>query len=179
MLPDGAWDNSWGSRNYKWTWWGSRTSDGCHPAYILLADHEPKFLEAAHRNLELMSACTHNNLLYGGPTTSQHGDQPCIHHTFTHAKSLATVLDSNVPTSTPNPASPSPATNPTTSNPFPRSPLTSPPSAHGEPPSPATTSNTSSASSPAEEAHPAEATPQAAHSPSSITKPSAPSSPPA
>ena len=32
MLPDGAWDNSWGTRNYKWSWWGSRTSDGCHPA---------------------------------------------------------------------------------------------------------------------------------------------------
>jgi hypothetical protein len=103
MLPDGAWDNSWGSRNYKWSWWGSRTSDGCHPAYVLLADHEPKFLEAAHRNLELMSACTHNNLLYGGPDYFAHGDQPCIHHTFTHAKSLATVLDSNAPTLTPSP----------------------------------------------------------------------------
>src|SRR5271156_5207385 len=67
MLPDGAWDNSWGSRNYKWSYWGSRTSDGCHPASVLLAPHEPEFLEAAHRNLELMSACTHNNLLYGGP----------------------------------------------------------------------------------------------------------------
>jgi len=103
MLPDGAWDNSWGSRNYKWTWWGSRTSDGCHPAYVLLAHHEPKFLEAAHRNLELMSACTHNNLLYGGPDYFAHGDQPCIHHTFTHAKSLATVLDSNIPSLTPSP----------------------------------------------------------------------------
>jgi hypothetical protein len=103
MLPDGAWDNSWGSRNYKWTWWGSRTSDGCHPAYVLLAEHEPKFLEVAQRNLELMSACTHNNLLYGGPDYFAHGDQPCIHHTFTHAKSLATVLDSNVAQLTPSP----------------------------------------------------------------------------
>jgi hypothetical protein len=94
MLPDGAWDNSWGSRNYKWSYWGSRTSDGCHPAYVLLADHEPKFREVAYRNLELMSACTHNNVLYGGPHYYEHGDQPCIHHTFTHAKALATVLDS-------------------------------------------------------------------------------------
>jgi hypothetical protein len=45
-----------------------------------------------------MSACTHNNLLYGGPDYFAHGDQPCIHHTFTHAKSLATVLDSATPT---------------------------------------------------------------------------------
>jgi hypothetical protein len=93
MLPDGAWDNSWGSRNYKWTWWGSRTSDGCHPAYVLLAESEPKFLEVAWRNLELMSSCTQNGLLYGGPHYFAHGDLPCIHHTFTHAKALATVLD--------------------------------------------------------------------------------------
>ncbi|MCU1224393.1 MAG: hypothetical protein JWQ42_2486 [Edaphobacter sp.] len=93
MLPDGGWDNSWGTRNYKWSWWGSRTSDGCHPAYALLAQHEPKFREVAQRNLELMAACTHNDLLYGGPDYFVHGDLPCIHHTFTHAKALATVLD--------------------------------------------------------------------------------------
>ncbi len=104
MLPDGSWDNSWGSRNYKWTWWGSRTSDGCHPAFILLADHDPRFREAAHRNLELMAACTHNNVLYGGPHYFQHGDKPCIHHTFTHAKSLATVLDSEAGITQPNSA---------------------------------------------------------------------------
>jgi hypothetical protein len=93
MLPDGGWDNSWGTRNYKWTWWGSRTSDGCQPAYALLAPHEPKFREVAQRNLELMATCTHNGLLYGGPDYFAHGDLPCIHHTFTHAKALATVLD--------------------------------------------------------------------------------------
>jgi hypothetical protein len=93
MLPDGAWDNSWGTRNYKWSWWGSRTSDGCHPAYLLLADHDPKFREVAWRNLELMAACTHEGLLYGGPDYFVHGDRPCIHHAFTHAKALATVLD--------------------------------------------------------------------------------------
>ena len=93
MLPDGAWDNSWGTRNYKWSWWGSRTSDGCHPAYVLLAGHDAKFREVARRNLELMAACTHDGLLYGGPDYFVHGDLPCIHHTFTHAKALATVLD--------------------------------------------------------------------------------------
>jgi hypothetical protein len=103
MLPDGSWDNSWGSRNYKWTWWGSRTSDGCHPAFVLLADHDPRFREAAQRNAELMSACTHNNVLYGGLHYHQHGDRPCIHHTFTHAKSLATVLDSQASLTQPNP----------------------------------------------------------------------------
>jgi len=93
MLPDGGWDNSWGTRNYKWSYWGSRTSDGCHPALVLLAEHDPAFREAALRNLKLMAACTHKNLLYGGPDYFAHGDQPCIHHAFTHAKALATVLD--------------------------------------------------------------------------------------
>ena len=93
MLPDGVWDNSWGTRNYKWTWWGSRTSDGCHPGMVLMAKYDPRFREAARRNAELMAACTHQGLLYGGPDYFVHGDPACIHHTFTHAKALAAVLD--------------------------------------------------------------------------------------
>jgi hypothetical protein len=93
MLPDGAWDNSFGTRNYKWSWWGSRTSDGCESGFVLMAKFDPRFREVARRNLELMAACTHEGLLYGGPGFFEHGDLPCIHHTFTHAKALATVLD--------------------------------------------------------------------------------------
>lgn len=93
MLPDGGWDNSWGTRNFKWTWWGSRTSDGCHPAYRLLADRDPRFAEVSARNLALMGACTHDGLLYGGPHYRAAGYRPCIHHTFSHAKALAAVLD--------------------------------------------------------------------------------------
>jgi hypothetical protein len=97
MLPDGAWDNSWGTRMFKWTWWGSRTSDGCFPAYALLADRDARFAEVARRNLALMASCTYDGLLYGGPHLHLNGDRPCVHHTFTHAKSLATVLDSGGP----------------------------------------------------------------------------------
>jgi hypothetical protein len=93
MLPDGAWDNSWGSRNYKWTYWGSRTTDGCQPAFALLADRDPYFAEAALRNARLLKECTHDGILYGGPHYYQHGELPCIHHTFCHAKGLATVLN--------------------------------------------------------------------------------------
>jgi hypothetical protein len=93
MLPDGGWDNSWGTRQFKWTWWGSRTSDGCQPAYALMASHDPRFAEAAQRNLELLAACTHDGLLHGGPHYHAQGVPPCVHHTFTHAKALATVLD--------------------------------------------------------------------------------------
>jgi len=93
MLPDGAWDNSFGTRNFKWSWWGSRTSDGCQPAYELLANHDPRFREVARRNLQLLAECTHNGLLYGGPHYFAHGDLPCVQHTYEHAKALATVLD--------------------------------------------------------------------------------------
>ena len=93
MLPDGGWDNSWGTRNYKWTWWGSRTSDGCHPGMVMMSKVDPRFREAARRNAELMAACTHDGLLYGGPDYFAHGDAACTHHTFTHAKALAGVLD--------------------------------------------------------------------------------------
>lgn len=92
MLPDGAWDNSWGTRNYKWTWWGSRTSDGCQPAYALMADRDPAFYKAALQNTKLLAQCTHNNLLYGGPHYVQHGVLPCVHHSLAHSKALVTIL---------------------------------------------------------------------------------------
>ena len=94
MLPDGAWDNSWGTRNFKWTYWGSRTSDGCQAGFAALADRDSRFYTAALKNLELLSACTHGGLLYGGPHFRAHGQPPCIHHTFAHVKPLAALLDS-------------------------------------------------------------------------------------
>lgn len=92
MLPDGGWDNSWGTRNFKWTYWGSRTSDGCQVAYGLLGDKHPVFKEAAYRNLKLLEKTTHEGLLTGGPHFHLHGVPVSIHHTFTHAKALATCL---------------------------------------------------------------------------------------
>ncbi|MGX7417356.1 hypothetical protein ACWOFR_00990 [Carnobacterium gallinarum] len=93
MLPDGAWDNSWGSRNYKWTYWGSRTTDGCQLAYGLLGKDEPLFQEVLKRNLKLLTETTHNGLLHGGPMYAENGIPPCVHHTFCHAKGIATMVD--------------------------------------------------------------------------------------
>ncbi|MES2462356.1 MAG: hypothetical protein V4671_17365 [Armatimonadota bacterium] len=93
LLPDGAWDNSWGARSFKWTYWGSRTSDGCQFALALLAEADERFLPAADRNLGLLEICTRDGMLYGGPHLAGHGDLPCIHHTFCHAKALAAALD--------------------------------------------------------------------------------------
>ncbi len=95
MLPDGAWDNSWGTRQYKWSYWGSRTTDGSLPALGLMAHLNPAFGRAAFENTRLLKVCTHNGLLHGGQHFVSHGVKPCVHHTFAHAKSLALFLDTN------------------------------------------------------------------------------------
>ena len=41
----------------------------------------------------MLEKCTYNGILYGGPDYISNNVQPCIHHTFSHAKSLATVLN--------------------------------------------------------------------------------------
>ncbi|MDR3706698.1 MAG: hypothetical protein P4L33_00220 [Capsulimonadaceae bacterium] len=93
MLPDGAWDNSFGVRNTKWTYWGSRTSDGCQTLCAALAPLDARFITASRRNTELLERCTHDGLLYGGPHYAEHGEPPCVHHTFCHAKAIAAAID--------------------------------------------------------------------------------------
>lgn len=93
MLPDGGWDNSFGNRNNKWTYWGSRTSDGCSPMFLLLADKDAAFAEAAYRNAEMLEKCSEGGLLYGGPHYHKRGEYACTHHTFEHINSLAFVLE--------------------------------------------------------------------------------------
>ena len=91
-LPGGGMDNSFGSRSYKWSWWGSRTSDGIQAAAALVGDKCPEFQKAAYENARLLRSCTHDGLLYGGPMFREAGEQPCVHHTFCHAKVLAKAL---------------------------------------------------------------------------------------
>ena len=92
MLPDGGWDNSWGTRSYKWTYWGSRTSDGALAALLGASRKQPAFWTAAQRHLKLLRACTADGLLYGGPHLHLSGVPACVHHTFTHAKVLVDAL---------------------------------------------------------------------------------------
>jgi hypothetical protein len=98
MLPDGGWDNSWGTRSYKWTYWGSRTTDGCQSAFMHLAAKDPVFATAAWRNMQLLRFCTHDGLLHGGPHFAHHAVPACIHHTFVQAKAIAGALyQANLP----------------------------------------------------------------------------------
>lgn len=92
MLPDGAWDNSWGTRNNKWSYWGSRTSDGCQAGFGILAAEDAQCSEAFRRNTGLLRRCTKDGLLYGGPMFVSEEEPACVHHTFCHVKSLATFL---------------------------------------------------------------------------------------
>ncbi len=93
MLPDGAWDDSFGTRNHKWSYWGSRNSDGCQAGLLLFSGSSPLFAEAAYRNARMLEKCTYDGILYGGPHYVSHQVQPCIHHNFAHAKSIASALN--------------------------------------------------------------------------------------
>lgn len=99
MLPDGGVDNSMGSRSCKWSYWGSRTSDGLLPALAHYAKHGGKgAVRAIGRHLKLLSRCTSDTgLLYGGLYYLEAGEPPCIHHTFAHVKSLVDLLQATPP----------------------------------------------------------------------------------
>lgn len=93
MLPDGAWDNSWGTRSFKWTYWGGRTSDGFMGGYYAMAARHPEYMEAIRRNVQLLKKATSDGLLHGGMHYRASAIPPCIHHTFGHAKALASFLE--------------------------------------------------------------------------------------
>ena len=93
MFPDGAWDNTFGNRNYKWTYWGSRTSDGCAPGLLLMADRNPMFSEAAYRNVLLHEKCSKDGFLYGGRDYFLHNEHPCTHHAFEFINVLAFAIE--------------------------------------------------------------------------------------
>lgn len=89
LLPDGAIDNSWGTRQNKWTYWGSRTSDGMHEGFVHIAKQNPVIAKAVRRNIELLERCTVDGRLYGGLMYHSANEPACIHHAFDKVKSLA------------------------------------------------------------------------------------------
>lgn len=96
VLPDGGIDNSFGSRAYKWTYWGSRTSDGALPLYIALARRGVSGAKkAAQTTLALYRRCTDpaSGLLMGGLCQAAAGEPVCVHHTFCHLKTLPEAVE--------------------------------------------------------------------------------------
>ena len=104
FLPDGGLDDSAGSRSAKWTYYGSRTSDGMLPMLAALAKKSrPGAVRAIDRHLRLLERCTlASGVLAGGIDYAAANEPGCLHHGFTHAKSLAELLmDGNVPETAP------------------------------------------------------------------------------
>ena len=93
MLPDGGWNNSFGTRANKWTYWGSRTSDGCGEGLCLLAKYDDIFAEACERNFDMLEYCSKDGYLYGGYMYKEYNEEPCTHHSFCHAKAVAAMID--------------------------------------------------------------------------------------
>lgn len=91
IMPDGGVDNSWGTRQNKWTYWGSRTSDGMHEGFALVAKNNPIIAKAVRKNVELLEKCTVDGRLYGGKMYYSAEEPACIHHAFNKAKSLAVL----------------------------------------------------------------------------------------
>ena len=99
LLPDGALDNSFGSRSAKWTYYGSRTTDGfCALLGKLARRGVPWAIRALDRHLRLLEHCTLGNGLLAGGLNYADADEPaCVHHSFTHAKSLVDLLQCDIP----------------------------------------------------------------------------------
>lgn len=93
MLDDGMLENGFGTRSYKWTGWGSRTSDGMALGLLLMSEHDPLFIQAASRNMDYLASCTTGGVLLGGIHYGLSGQAGCIHHGFEHAKMFAGILD--------------------------------------------------------------------------------------
>lgn len=93
MLPDGAIDNSFGTRHNKWTYWGSRTSDGVISA-LAMCPGDAMLYEATKRALTLWERCTEGGLL-ALPMGKLVGEPTCLHHTICHAKALALLIISD------------------------------------------------------------------------------------
>ena len=89
MLPDGGIDNSFGTRHNKWTYWGSRTSDGLCEGFVLVAGKDKRIARAILENFRLLRRCTFGKALFAGLMARSAGEVACLHHAFTHAKALA------------------------------------------------------------------------------------------
>lgn len=93
MYPDGSIDNSWGSRSYKWTMYGSKTAHGCQMALELLSDEDPVCKEASQLNLNYLKGMIRDGLVgYGPHSWWDKSFVPCIYPTFNRANAIAFAL---------------------------------------------------------------------------------------
>lgn len=89
IYPDGSMDGSWGIRSNKWTTYGGATSDGCQVLFSLYGKEDPRYSNAALKNLQFLRTCMKNGIVGYGPHHWEiFNTEPCIYPTFAKAKNL-------------------------------------------------------------------------------------------
>ena len=98
MYPNGAIDNSWGTRSYKWMLEsGTKTAPGIYFTYGLLAHKSPAFNRGAQLALAFLKeqfVDQEGRVVYG-PHAHKHpgSNPPSNYSTFARAQSIATVVE--------------------------------------------------------------------------------------
>lgn len=98
MYPNGAIDNSWGTRSFKWTLEsGTKTAPGVHFTFALLADRDPVIARGARQALSWLEnhALDAENRVVYGPHAYLHANSnpPSNYGTFARAQSIATAIE--------------------------------------------------------------------------------------
>ncbi len=98
MYPNGAIDNSWGTRSFKWTLEsGTKTAPGVHFTFGLLADRDPSLHRGARLALEWLenhSLDAENRVVYGPHAyLHENSNPPSNYLTFARAQSIATAVE--------------------------------------------------------------------------------------
>ncbi len=98
MYPNGAIDNSWGTRSFKWTLEsGTKTAPGVHFTFGLLADQDPSLHRGARLALEWLenhSLDAENRVVYGPHAyLHENSNPPSNYPTFARAQSIATAVE--------------------------------------------------------------------------------------
>jgi hypothetical protein len=98
MYPNGAIDNSWGTRSFKWDLEsGTKTAPGVFFSFALLADKDPSFQRGAQLALSYLHDHGQDDkgwLVYG-PHAFRHAtsNPPDNYSTFARAQSIATAVE--------------------------------------------------------------------------------------
>lgn len=98
MYPNGAIDNSWGTRSFKWTLEsGSKTAPGVHFTFGLLVNKDPTILRGARLALDWLenhSLDAENRVVYGPHAyLHENSNPPSNYLTFARAQSIATAIE--------------------------------------------------------------------------------------